>query len=302
MTWWALACACTFLVLTVVIGWALAGNLRWGFIGGARLVALATHLHVALVGWVLIVMVGVGHRLLPMFLLSHGANERPGKAAVALLATGVALLFALHHVPAAAVRWLPATLILAGVVAFLAQARAFYRHEASSGTRSRGCAWPVPLSRSWAPRSPSASTCSPRDSPGRGSRPRTSSSWCWASACSWPPTTTRSCRSWSGITASAPWRGGSPSRRSPSSIRHAGRPPRASFSRSAPRRSAAGVGFGVAGMARGGAALLAIGSAILAAQMVALARRRPDPTVTAATAVVPLPESDPPFSHGVRIP
>ena len=65
---------------------------------------------------------------------------------------------------------------------------------------------------------------------------------------------------------------------------------------------AAGVGTGVAGMARGGAALLAIGSAILAAQMVALARRRPDPTVTAAPAVAPLPESDPPLSHGVRIP
>lgn len=129
LTWWALASACGFLVLTVVIGWALAANLRWGLMGGARLVALGTHLHVALVGWVLMVMVGVGHRLLPMFLLSHGAGDRRGKAAVALLTAGTALLFALHHVPGSWVRWIPAGLILAGAAAFLAQARAFYTHR-----------------------------------------------------------------------------------------------------------------------------------------------------------------------------
>lgn len=128
VTWWALAAACSYLVLTVFIGWALAANLRWGFMGGARIVALATHLHVALVGWVLMVMVGVGHRLLPMFLLSHGADERPAKAAVALLTVGVAVLFGLHHAPAF-LRWIPAGLILAGAAAFLLQARLFWTHR-----------------------------------------------------------------------------------------------------------------------------------------------------------------------------
>lgn len=129
VTWWALASACSFLVLTVLIGWALAENLRTGFIGGARLVALVTHLHVALIGWVLMVMVGVGHRLLPMFLLSHGSGERAGKAAVALLSAGTVLLFALHHVSSPALRWIPAGLIFAGAAAFLTQARSFYRHR-----------------------------------------------------------------------------------------------------------------------------------------------------------------------------
>lgn len=126
-TWWALAAAASFLFVTVVVGGGLAANLRWPFIGEARMMALGTHLHVALVGWVLMVMVGVGQRLLPMFLLSHGADERPGKAAIALLAAGTALLFALHHTPGTWARRVPATLILLGVVAFLAQARAFYR-------------------------------------------------------------------------------------------------------------------------------------------------------------------------------
>ncbi|HSG46723.1 MAG TPA: hypothetical protein VLA43_02795, partial [Longimicrobiales bacterium] len=129
LTWIALALADLFLVLTVVLGLALALNLRSGFLGADRIVALAVHLHVALVGWVLMVMVGVGHKLLPMFLLSHGADERWGRWAVGLLAGGIGLLFALHHTQGPWVRILPAPLLVAGAGAFLLQARAFYRHR-----------------------------------------------------------------------------------------------------------------------------------------------------------------------------
>lgn len=140
VTWWALTGACAYLFLTLVVGLALAANLRWPFMGTARLVALGTHLHVALVGWVLLVMVGVAHRLLPMFLLSHGATEKPGKWAVGLLAAGAGLLFALHHNPwPALARGVPTALIAAGLGAFLLQARAFYatskRPELDPGMR-----------------------------------------------------------------------------------------------------------------------------------------------------------------------
>ena len=127
VTWWALASACSFLVLTVLVGGALAANLRLGFLGGDRFAALGTHMHVALIGWVLMVMVGVGHRLLPMFLLSHGADERPGKVAVALLTTGTAALFATHHVASPALRWGVLVLLLEGAGAFLLQARLFFQ-------------------------------------------------------------------------------------------------------------------------------------------------------------------------------
>ena len=127
VTWWALTAAGSFLFLIMVVGAALAYNLRWPFMEEVRLAALGTHIHVALVGWVLLVMVGVGQRLLPMFLLSHGADERPGRMAVALLSSGALLLVALHHTPGTWARWLPAALILLGVAAFLAQARAFFR-------------------------------------------------------------------------------------------------------------------------------------------------------------------------------
>jgi hypothetical protein len=133
VTWWSLVWADVFLVVTLLLGLALTGNLKWGYLGGARLGALGVHLHVALGGWVLLVMIGVAHRLLPMFLLSHGAGERWARAAVALTATGAGSLALLHHAPPLLSRWLPAVCLAGGLVCFLAQARQFYRHRHRPG-------------------------------------------------------------------------------------------------------------------------------------------------------------------------
>jgi hypothetical protein len=131
VTWWALALATLYLGFTLVLGLGLTGNLKLGYLGGSRLTALGVHLHVALAGWVLLVMIGVGHRLLPMFLLSHGAGDRYTKFAVALTASGAGMLALLHHAPRPFSYWLPALLIAAGCGAFLLQARAFFarRHR-----------------------------------------------------------------------------------------------------------------------------------------------------------------------------
>ena len=126
LTWWALLLADVFLFITLVLGLALAGNLRWGYLGGGRLDALATHMHVALAGWVLLVAIGVGQRLLPMFLLTHGVGERWGRIAVTLVAGGAGVLAVLHHAPWAISRGLPLLLVVAGLAAFLVQARQFY--------------------------------------------------------------------------------------------------------------------------------------------------------------------------------
>lgn len=129
LTWWALALADAYLVLAAVLGITLATNLGRGFLGVHRWTALGVHLHVALAGWVLLVAIGVAQRLLPMFLLSHGASERWGRAAVALVAAGVASLAALHHAPAPLSRWLPGVLLAGGVISFLVQARSFFAHR-----------------------------------------------------------------------------------------------------------------------------------------------------------------------------
>lgn len=127
LTWWALAGAAVFLVVTPAYGVVLALNLHDGMLGAARFAVVAAHAHIALVGVVLLVMVGVAHRLLPMFMLSHGASERPGWIAVASLFTG-ALLLAVPFGPA----WrlvVAAALVAVGVVAFLVQAFSFFRNR-----------------------------------------------------------------------------------------------------------------------------------------------------------------------------
>ena len=127
VTWWAVATALAFLASTLFLGVVLLHNLHTGFLAEARLRVLSTHLHVALVGWALMMMVGVSHRLLPMFLLSHGGDTRWTKRALWLLGSGVLLLpvgLTLQLPPAT---WAATAMLEAGVGCFVWQASAFYR-------------------------------------------------------------------------------------------------------------------------------------------------------------------------------
>ncbi|HSJ05942.1 MAG TPA: hypothetical protein VK936_04520 [Longimicrobiales bacterium] len=127
-TWWTLAAAFVFLFVTVALGASLAGNLRWSFLGANRLVAVAVHMHVALGGWVLLVIVGVARRLLPMFLLSHGADSRPGRAAALLIGAGAGTLTLFHHGPDRMISVVAPVLLAAGTAAFVVQAALYVRH------------------------------------------------------------------------------------------------------------------------------------------------------------------------------
>ena len=127
VTWAAVAIAITFLAATLVLGVVLLHNLHTGFLAEQRVRVLAIHLHVALVGWALVMMVGMSHRLLPMFLLAHGVDARWTRRALVLLAVGVTALAAgLAHGNAACV-WAGVAALEAGVGGFLLQARRFFR-------------------------------------------------------------------------------------------------------------------------------------------------------------------------------
>ena len=129
LTWWCLAGAAFFLTATVALGVTLAGNLHYGYLGGSRLLVLGVHVHIAIAGWVLLVVVGVARHLLPMFLLSHGVPLWPAKSAAALLGAGVMVLALGHHAGVLVGYMLPALLIAAGTAAFLVQAALFFRHR-----------------------------------------------------------------------------------------------------------------------------------------------------------------------------
>ncbi|HEX7117944.1 MAG TPA: hypothetical protein VF212_04115 [Longimicrobiales bacterium] len=129
LTWWALASAGVFLLVTVLLGLLLAINLQTNALGEHRFATLGVHLHIALVGWVFLVIIGVARHLLPMFLLSHGAGLGAAKLSVALVAAGTFLLALLHHVLPVGAFWIAGALMAAGVAAFLFQAGLFYRHR-----------------------------------------------------------------------------------------------------------------------------------------------------------------------------
>ncbi len=126
VTWWALAGVTIFLIVTPLYGVLLERGLEYG-LGVHRFHVVAVHAHVAIIGVVLLTIVGVAHRLIPMFLLSHGASERAAWIAVALLFAGASLL----ALPTGglALDAVGGVLSAGGVVAFAAKAIAFFRHR-----------------------------------------------------------------------------------------------------------------------------------------------------------------------------
>jgi hypothetical protein len=127
VTWTAIVLALGFLGSTLVLGIVLLHNQHTGFLSGSRLVVLAVHLHVAIVGWVLVMIVGVSHRLLPMFLLAHGATTRWTSRALGLLSVGVVVLATGLMTRRPALAWAGVILLQGGVGCFVWQAHTFYR-------------------------------------------------------------------------------------------------------------------------------------------------------------------------------
>jgi hypothetical protein len=129
VTWAAVLLGISFLTLALGLGIVLLHNLHTGFIASARIRVLAIHLHVAIVGWALIMIVGVSHRLLPMFLLAHGADTRWTRRSLLLLSTGVTVLAAGLGLTSAAGTWIGAVLLAGRLGCFLRQAQVFHAHR-----------------------------------------------------------------------------------------------------------------------------------------------------------------------------
>lgn len=117
LTWWTLAAAFAFLLATITFGVSLAINLDAGHLAERRLEALAVHVHVALGGWVLLVILAVGRRLMPMFLLSHGTRELPLRVATFTMLAGAGVLTLFHRL---LTEWLFRSAVLLMAIAVVA--------------------------------------------------------------------------------------------------------------------------------------------------------------------------------------
>ncbi len=116
--------AFVYLALAVVIGAMLAWNLAHPYLQQNHLDILRAHAHVAALGFFGLLVMGVGYRLMEMFLLSHGAGEKAGW--LALYATHVAVItlaIGFWFVQFRPLVWLGIAAATVGITAFLVQVR-----------------------------------------------------------------------------------------------------------------------------------------------------------------------------------
>ena len=111
--------ATIWLVLTVSLGLALLFNFTSSLFPRDSLHYLSLHAHLGVVGWFLLLVLGVGSRLIPMFLISKYTNPRL-LWAVFILVNMALLLYGLLFLyrAAAVLNYLPAALLLAALLLF----------------------------------------------------------------------------------------------------------------------------------------------------------------------------------------
>lgn len=121
--------ALTSLALLAALGVTLALDRQRGVLLRDGDAALVAHVHLALVGWVSIAIMGGSYRLFFPMVLSRAASRRPGRLAYALVAAGLLgltldlLVFGKRAVP------LWAGLLAAGYAVFAAQLKPMLDHE-----------------------------------------------------------------------------------------------------------------------------------------------------------------------------
>ncbi len=122
--------AIIWLLLTTLAGMLLVFNFTHAILSSNSLTYLPLHAHMGIAGWFLLLVIGVGARLIPMFLISKYTNEKIlwtifGSINLGLLLFIVSALCVHHHIPSI----IPALLIAAGIFLFGWYCRMAYRER-----------------------------------------------------------------------------------------------------------------------------------------------------------------------------
>ena len=122
ITGFYLAASIFYLIVTGAAGLLLSINLGFPFISINHLQYLNLHAHVAFIGWVSMVIMGVSFKIIPMFTLAHGYSEKSGKIAFWLINIGLlGISTVMHYENLNIYFYLSALFIAAGIFFFLFQ-------------------------------------------------------------------------------------------------------------------------------------------------------------------------------------
>lgn len=108
-----------WLTATGLVGLLMALNFQYAFLPHDHIRYLQLHAHLGMVGWFLLLIVGVGSKLIPMFLLAHPENTRSLNAAYYLINGGLVLFAADHLFIHSGFAALYAALVVGGIACFL---------------------------------------------------------------------------------------------------------------------------------------------------------------------------------------
>jgi hypothetical protein len=130
------ALACVNFWFAATMGLLIACDKVEHFLPGFVLSNVFAHAHLAALGWAVMMVVGIGYRMLPMWLPSKMPSGRSVYAGAALLETGVIGLFVTLLV-GNALNWLFGIVVVAGLVVFAAHVIWMLRHRVSKPIDAR---------------------------------------------------------------------------------------------------------------------------------------------------------------------
>lgn len=123
--------AVIWLFLTVLVGLALVYNFTYNLLPKDHLHYLYFHAHLGIIGWFLLLIIGVGSRLIPMFMISKYTNNKLLWAVFVLinLALLFFVLFFYSMETLVGLTYIPVLLILAAVIMFGFYCYKAYEHR-----------------------------------------------------------------------------------------------------------------------------------------------------------------------------
>lgn len=130
ITGFYLSASLFYLIVTAVAGLLLSINLYKPYIKINHLQYLDLHAHVAFVGWVSFVVMGVAYKLIPMFTLSHNYSNKTSLWALILINIGLlGISTVMHYENVTFFNYIFVLLIVVGIFLFLYQVYIIFKRR-----------------------------------------------------------------------------------------------------------------------------------------------------------------------------